>query len=208
MKTVSMSGSLRESVGKKDAKKQRREGSVPCVIYGGDEQIHFAVKDLDFGKLIFTTDIYLVNLSLDGKEYQAILQDVQFHPVTDKILHADFLQVTEDKAVVIGIPVVFEGNVPGVMAGGRLIKKMRKVIVKGLTKDMPDFITVDMSELNIGQSVKIKDLTLDNLVTMGHPNAVLVLVKTARGVEEEELDEDEEGEEGEEGEEKPTAPEE
>ena len=208
MKTVSLSGSLRESVGKKDAKKQRREGSVPCVIYGGDEQIHFAVKDLDFGKLIFTTDIYLVNLSLDGKEYQAILQDVQFHPVTDKILHADFLQVTEDKAVVIGIPVVFEGNVPGVMAGGRLIKKMRKVIVKGLTKDMPDFITVDMSELNIGQSVKIKDLTLDNLVTMGHPNAVLVLVKTARGVEEEELDEDEEGEEGEEGEEKPTAPEE
>lgn len=158
MKTVSLSGALRADVGKKDAKKHRREGKVPCVLYGGEDQIHFTMKELDFDKLLFTTDVYLVKLDIDGTEHQAILQDVQFHPVTDKVLHADFLLVVDGKPNIVGIPVLFEGNVPGVMAGGRLIKKMRKIIVKGLIADMPDYITVDMSELKINDSIKIRDL--------------------------------------------------
>ena len=196
MKTASLSGSLRENVGKKDAKKQRREGKVPCVLYGGKDQIHFAANELEFGKLIFTADVYLVNLTLDGKEHQCILQDVQFHPVTDKVLHADFLLAVPGKPIIFGLPVHFEGNVPGVVAGGRLIKKMRKVVVKGLIEDMPDFIMVDMSEMQIGDNIKVKDLQTDKFACLDHENQVVVMVKTARGVEEldEEEDEDEEGE--------------
>jgi large subunit ribosomal protein L25 len=200
MKTVSLSGSLRESVGKKDAKKHRKEGKIPCVLYGGEEQVHFVVKDLDFDKIIFTTDVYLINLDVDGKAYQAILQDVQFHPVTDSVLHADFLMAPEGKPVIIGLPVRFEGNVPGVMAGGRLVKKMRKVIVKGLVADMPEFIMVDMSGLNIGQGIKVQDLKLDNIEFLDNPHAMVVMVKTARAVVDlEEEEEEEEGAEGAEG---------
>jgi large subunit ribosomal protein L25 len=198
MKQVSLSGSLRENVGKKDAKKNRREGNVLCVLYGGKDQVHFVMKKLEFDKLIFTRDSYLVNLDIDGKKYQAVLQDVQYHPVTDLVLHADFLLVVKGKPIITSIPVNFEGNVPGVMAGGRLVKKMYNIVVKGLIEDMPDFIKVDMSKLKIGQSIKINDLKLENLDCQADGNAVIVMVKTARSVVE--LDE-EEGEEGEEGEE-------
>jgi len=198
MKSVSLSGSLRENVGKKDAKKNRREGNVLCVLYGGKEQVHFAMKELDFDRIIFTSEVYLVTLNIAGQEYQAILQDVQFHPVTDKVLHADFLLVTLEKPIIIGLPVHFEGNVPGVVAGGRLIIKMRKVVVKGLIEDMPDFIKVDMSEMQIGDNIKIKDLETEKYACLDHENQVVVMVKTARGIEEDE-EEEEEGEEGEEG---------
>lgn len=197
MKTVSLSGSLRESVGKKDAKKHRREGNIPCVLYGGKEQVAFVLSEQDFNKLIFTAEVFLVDIDIAGKKHHAILQDVQYHPVTDKVLHADFLEVTEKKPITIKVPVEFFGNVPGVMAGGRLIKKMRKVIVKGLASDMPDAIKVDMSGLNIGDNIKIKDLKSDNLTFLDHENAVVVLVKTARGIEE--IEGEEEEEEGEEG---------
>jgi len=199
MKTVSLSGSLRESVGKKDAKKHRREGRIPCVLYGGKEQIAFVLQELDFNKLIFTSEVFLLNMDIDGTEHLAILQDVQYHPVTDKVLHADFLEVNEKMPITIKIPVEFYGNVPGVIAGGRLIKKMRKVIVKGLISEMPDTIKVDMSGLNIGDNIKIKDLSGDNLTFLDHDNAVVVLVKTARGIEEIEGEEEEEEVEGEEG---------
>lgn len=208
MKTVSLSGSLRENVGKKDAKKHRREGKIPCVLYGGKEQVPFVLKELDFDKLIFTPEIFLLNLEVDGKTYMAILQDVQYHPVTDKVLHADFLEVTESKPIIIGLPVEFFGNVPGVIAGGRLIKKMRKVIVKGLINDMPDQIKVDMSKLNIGDNIKISDLAIDKLEFLDHASAVVVLVKTARAlIDLEDEEEDEEGEEGVEGAEGGEAPE-
>ena len=200
MKSVSLSGSLRENVGKKDAKKNRREGNVLCVLYGGKDQVHFAMKELEFNKIIFTTEVYLVTLNIAKQEYQAILQDVQFHPVTDKVLHADFLLVAPGKPIIIGLPVHFEGNVPGVVAGGRLIKKMRKVTVKGLIEDMPDFIMVDMSEMQIGDNIKVKDLQTEKFACLDHENQVVVMVKTARGVDEDlEEEEDEEGEEGAEG---------
>jgi large subunit ribosomal protein L25 len=198
MKKVSLSGSLRENVGKKDAKKNRKEGNVLCVLYGGKDQVHFTMKKLEFDKLIFTTDSYLVNLDIDGEKYQAVLQDVQYHPVTDLVLHADFLLVAKGKPVTTAIPVQFEGNVPGVMAGGRLIKKMYKVVVRGMVDDMPDYITVDMSKLNIGQSIKVKDVKIPNVACLADANAVVVMVKTARGAGE--LEGDEEDEEDEEGE--------
>ena len=200
MKTVSLSGSIRESVGKKDAKKNRREGKIPCVLYGGEKQIPFVLTKLDFDKLIFTADVYLLQLTIEGAEHRAILQDVQFHPVTDKVLHADFLEVKEDKPITIGLPVRFSGNVPGVMAGGRLIKKMRKVLVKSLSANIPDFIEVDMSDMNIGDTVQIKDLKINDVEFLDHEYAVVVMVKMARGADEEDEEEDEEGEEGEEGE--------
>ncbi len=201
MKQVSLSGSLRENVGKKDAKKHRKEGNVPCVLYGGKEQTHFIVTELGFKKLVFTPDVYIVNLNIDGTEYKGILQDVQYHPVTDRVLHADFLEVVPGKPLIVGLPLIFEGTSPGVMVGGKMIKKMQKILVKGLIEDMPDYIFVDISKLEIGGSVKIKDIELDKLSTLDPPNSVIVRVKTARTIEEVEgVDEDEEGEEGEEGE--------
>jgi len=194
MKTVSLSGSLRESVGKKDAKKHRREGNIPCVLYGGKEQIHFTLPVLPFEKTFFSPEVYLINLTIDGVEHQAILQDVQYHPVSDSVLHADFIEVFPGRKVTVSLPILFEGNVPGVMAGGRLIKKMRKITVKGVPAELPEFVTVDMSKMKIGDNIKVKDVTNDKFTMLDNPNAVLVLVKAARGAGELELEE--EGEEG------------
>ncbi len=199
MKAVSLSGALRAHVGKKDAKKQRREGLIPCVLYGGKEQVHFTLKELDFGHLIFTPEVYLINLTLDGKEYRAILQDVQYHPVTDKVLHADFLEIIPGKPIIIRLPLHFVGNVPGVIAGGRLVKKLRKILVKGLVDDMPDFIEINMSHLNIGDNITVKELKVEKLMFLENPNSVVVGVKTARAITDLELEEEEEEEGAEEG---------
>jgi len=196
MKSVSLSGSLRENVGKKDAKKQRKEGKVPCVVYGGKEQIHFTIEELAFGSIIFTPEVYIVNLNIDGKEVRAILQEVQYHPVTDKPLHADFLQVFDDKVLSVAIPTKLVGDSIGVMKGGKLIHKMHRVVVKGLINDIPDAIEVDITKLDIGKSIKIRDLSIDKLVLTDPVNSVIVRTKTARNLEEELVDdEDEEGEE-------------
>ncbi len=207
MKSVSLSGSLRENVGKKDAKKQRKEGKVPCVVYGGEEQIHFTIEELAFGSIIFTPEVFIVNLNIDGKEVRAILQEVQYHPVTDKPLHADFLQVFDDKVVSVAIPTKLVGDSIGVMKGGKLIHKMHRVVVKGLINDIPDAIEVDITKLDIGKSIKIRDLSIDKLVLTDPANAVIVRTKTARNLEEElEDDEDEEGEEDAEGTAEEAAP--
>ena len=199
MKTVSLSGSPRENVGKKDAKKQRREGKIPCVIYGGSEQVHFAVEELAFDKLIFTPDVYVIDLSVDGKEVKAILQEVQYHPVSDKVLHADFMQVNDDKPLIVGIPVRLIGDCAGVLRGGKLIHKMHKLKVKGLVKDIPDFVEVDITDLDIGGSIKVGSASIENLSFLDPQNAVIARVKTARNLEEEESDEEEDEEGTEEG---------
>lgn len=201
MKSVSMSGAQRAHVGKKDAKKHRREGKVPCVIYGGKEQIHFTLEEKDFSRIIFTPEVYIIDLNIDGKEMQAILQDVQYHPVTDEVLHADFLEVLEGKPVIIGVPVKITGNAPGVLKGGRLLKKIRKLKVKGLIEDLPEDITINVDNLDLGDSVRVKDITIKNLEFLDTANAEIVGVKTARTVEltpeEEEAEAEAEGEEGE-----------
>lgn len=192
-----MSGSLRENVGKKDAKKQRAEGKVICVMYGGEKQIHFTIENNAFNKIIYSPDVFAIDLEIDGQKYEAILQDVQYHPVTDTTLHADFLQVDESKPVVIALPIKFTGVAPGIIKGGILNKKLRNIPVKGLVANMPDFITVDISQLNIGNSIQIKDIDFGGLECQLKDSLLVVGVKTARGAVE---DEDEEGEEGEEGE--------
>lgn len=191
MITVSMSGSLRENVGKKDAKKNRREGKVPCVLYGGKEHVHFSLDDKDFKKIIFTPNIYMVALNINGKEYKAILKDVQYHALTDHFLHADFYEVLLDKPFVVSIPLQFTGTAPGVLQGGRLVKKMRKLLIKGLINDMPDHITIDIDKLNIGNSIKVKDIKTDRLTFLDMPNAEIVGVKTARGVSADEIADEE-----------------
>jgi len=201
MKTVSLSGSLRGSVGKKDAKLQRRVGKIPCVLYGGAEQIHFVADEKSFTKILFTPEVYMIKLTVDGKEYNTIFQEVQFHPVTDKLLHVDFLQLLPDKPVVIAIPVKYEGVSPGVLRGGRLEKKLRKVKIKALAKDLPDFIMINISSMDIGDSVRISDLKIDNVTFLDAPINVVVGVRTARVVVEEVVPGAEVAVEGAEGEE-------
>ena len=202
MKTVSLSGSLRGSVGKKDAKLQRRVGKIPCVMYGGKEQIHFVADEKSFSKILFTPEVNIIRINIDGKDYDTIYQEIQFHPVTDKLLHVDFLQLIPDKPVVIAIPVKSEGVSPGVLKGGRLEKKLRKVKIKALANDLPDFIMINISSMDIGDSVKISDLKIEGVTFLDAPNNVVIAVRTARQVVEEVVPGAEAAAEGAEGAEK------
>jgi len=198
MKQVSLSGSPRENVGKKDAKKHRRDGNVPCVLYGGKEQKHFIIPEPDLKKVIFTPETYIINLNIDGVEHLAILQDIQYHPVTDLILHIDFLQVFEDKPVILSVSLKFSGDSQGILKGGRLVRKYRKLRIKGLIKDLPDEIVVDITKLDIGDSIKIGELRRDNLEFLDVPTSIAAAVKTQRVIVEDEVEGEEvEGEEGE-----------
>jgi large subunit ribosomal protein L25 len=192
MKALKLSGSLRENVGKKDAKKLRKEGNVPCVLYGGDKQIHFSMPEKDFKSLVFTPHSYLLEITIDGEEHNAILQDIQFHPVSDNILHADFLRTFDDKPITIAIPVQFTGVSKGVLKGGKLIRKFRKLKVQALPKDLPDEIVVDITNLGINQSVKVAGVTRPNLNFLDPPTAVVAIVKTARGAVDDEEESDDE----------------
>jgi large subunit ribosomal protein L25 len=176
MKTVSLSGSLRENVGKKDAIKHRKEGNVPCVMYGGKEQIHFVASDKAFRKLIFTPEVYIFNLDIAGKTYNTIIQEVQYHPVTDNILHIDFLEILPEKPVTIGVPVKISGTAPGVLKGGKLILKTRKLKISALMQNLPDEIPV---------SVRVKDLVMENVNFHDNPNTIIIGVRTARVLVEE-----------------------
>ena len=194
-----MSGSLREGVGKRDAKKTRAGGRVPCVMYGGDDQIHFTLDERDMDKLVFTPEVYIVNLNIDGKEYPTILQDVQYHPVTDITLHADFLQIVPSKPIKIGLPIRVVGTPVGVVRGGRLIQIMRKLRVQGLVDNLPDHIEIDVSDMKIGDLLKVSEMERENVKFLDRPTELILAVRAARLVEEE-VEEEEEGEEGEEGE--------
>lgn len=180
MKSIEVKGSLRESVGKATSKNLRKQDQIPCVLYGNGENIHFHTHEFSFKEIVFSPNAYLVNLNIEGKTYNAVLRDIQYHPVSDKIIHADFFQVKEDQAVWMKIPVVLEGAAIGVLNGGRLVQKMRKVKVKALPSVLPDEIKVDISKLAIGKSIKIGDLKFDGLEFLEAENGVVVLIKTAR----------------------------
>jgi len=182
MKKVSVSGSPRENVGKKDAKRLRREGLVPCVLYGGKDQVMFTASEKAFKDVVYTPEACLVDLDIDGKNFTVILQDIQFHPVSEDILHADFLQIFEDKPVKVEIPVKLSGVSPGILKGGKLHMKLRKVKAKGLPGDLPDTIDVSISKLEIGDSFKVSQLSSDKLEFMDSPNSVIVMVKSTRVV--------------------------
>jgi large subunit ribosomal protein L25 len=194
MKTVSLSGTPRAYVGKKDAKNLRRQGKVPCVIYGGKEQKHFFLDQKDFKKIIFTPEVFIVNIDLDGTTYETILQDIQYHPVTDLVMHADFLELTPGRNVSLAIPVQLEGTAPGVVKGGKLQLKLRKLRMKGLVENMPEHVVLDISKLDIGKSIKVKDINIEKVQLLDPVNAVVVSVKAARGLSAAELAAEEGGE--------------
>ncbi len=185
MKQVSISGSQRENVGKKDAKLNRKAGKVPCVLYGGTSQIHFTVEETAFKNIIYTPEVCTVNLNIGETSVNAILQEAQYHPVTDQLIHADFLEIFPDKFVTISIPVRVAGVSPGILKGGRLVQKLRKLKVKALPANLPDFITIDISNLEIGDSVKVVDVKLPDVYLLETPNSLIISVKTTRVVVEE-----------------------
>jgi large subunit ribosomal protein L25 len=186
MKTIEINASLRKETGKKNSAALRRQLIVPCVMYGGKEVIHFEAHENEFRHLVYTHNIYLVNLKIDGKSYQSILKDGQYHPVTDKIQHLDFVEVYEDKPVVVSLPITITGNSEGLKAGGKLRQRRRYLKAKGLIKYFPETLEIDITALNIGDVIKVSQLKYDNLELLDSPQAMIVGVSTSRVVKEEE----------------------
>jgi large subunit ribosomal protein L25 len=180
MKTFDIKGTERKNVGKKSTKELRRNQMVPCVLYGGEKNIHFAVEEKAFQYLVYTPNVYIVNLDIDGKKYQAVMQDLQFHPVSDTIEHIDFLEIADDRKVNIAIPVKLNGLAEGVKQGGKLMLKLRKLKVRGLPKDFPDTLDIDVTSLVLGKSIKVGELNFKNLDLLDAKNAVVVSVKLTR----------------------------
>jgi len=196
MKTIALKGELRTDLGKSATKLVRAKGMTPCVLYGSGENTHFSVYEADFKKLVYTPNTYLVRLDTDGKQVIAKLQDLQFHPVSESILHADFFALDLSQPITLELPIKVVGNSPGVRAGGKLRIKIKKLKVIGLVQDMPDFIEVSIDKLEIGKSVRVRDLKVDKIELLDTPENSVVSVVVTRVV----LPEDEElaGEEGEE----------
>ena len=199
MKTLAISVKERQNVGKSNTRALRNQGNVPCVLYGGEKQVTFYAHENDFRKLVYTPDTFIAELNIDGSKVRAILQDIQFHPVTDKILHIDFLEVIEGKPITISLPVILEGAAPGVKNGGNLMFRRPKIITKGLAASLPDAITLSIEHLKIGMFIYIKDIEMDGCEFLAPGNSVVVGVKTARAAIEEVEEEEIEGEEGAEG---------
>ncbi|MBC8510978.1 MAG: 50S ribosomal protein L25/general stress protein Ctc [Cryomorphaceae bacterium] len=209
MKTLAINVKERGNVGKTNTRALRNQGNVPCVLYGGEKQVTFYAHENDFRKLVYTPDTFVVELSIDGTVTKAIMQDIQFHPVTDKILHIDFLEIFDNKAITVSIPVILNGTAIGVKNGGNLMFRRPKIITKGLVANLPDAIELNIEHLKIGMFTYIKDITVEGCELMAPGNSVVVGVKTARAAVEEEVEEEvEEGAEGEapaEGAEAPAA---
>ena len=180
MKSIEIKVEVRKSTGKKESVNLRKQGKVPCVIYGGSENIHFAAKVNDFRHVIYTHDIYLVLLDLEGKKIKAILKDIQFHPVTDEVIHMDFIQVFDDRPAIVSLPVTITGNSAGIRAGGKLRQRRRYLKVKGLINDLPDTLTIDITDLEIGKYIKVGDLAYDKLELLDPGRAMIVGVSTSR----------------------------
>ena len=198
MKSITINGSQRESVGKKATKALRNAGQVPCVLYGGDKSVHFSAAELAFSKLVYTPNAHTVVIELEGGEtYNAILQDIQFHPVTDRILHVDFYQVFENKEITMDIPVNYIGNPRGVRNGGVLRKNKRSLRVKALPGNLPDYIDANIEDLKIGNKLYITKLATDDYTFMHPDNTVVCLVRRSRAaVVVDDEDDEAEGEEG------------
>jgi large subunit ribosomal protein L25 len=180
MKSFEIKGTLRTGTGKKDSKKVREQELVPCVLYGGTENVHFNLPFSEFRHIVYTPDVYLINLDLEGKQYQALLQDSQWHPVEEKMLHADFLQVIENKPVRVNLPVNITGTAKGIKAGGKLKVNLRKLKVKGLAGKLPESIEVNVTELGLGQSIKVGDLVSEEIQLLNNKSDVIATVTVTR----------------------------
>jgi len=180
MKTFELKGSARPGLGKKATKALRVNDSIPCVLYGGKETVHFQVTTSDVRKLIYTPEIFLVELNLDGRKTNAILKDLQFHPVKDTIFHIDFLEVSENKPIVMEVPIKLIGLAEGVKMGGKLSQEMRKLRVRALYKHIPEKLEVHVENLGLGKTIQVSALSFDNLTIMNNPINVVAAVKLTR----------------------------
>jgi len=190
MKTLAINAKKRQNVGKTSTRALRNQGNVPCVLYGGEKQVTFYAHENDFRKLVYTAETFVVELDIDGSTIRAIMQDIQFHPVSEKILHIDFLEVFDDKPVTVSLPVILEGVPIGVKNGGNLMFRRPKIITKGLVSNLPDAITIDVEHLKIGMFIYIKDIEVEGVQFLAPLNSVVVGVKTARTAIEEDVDEE------------------
>ena len=197
MKTLAISAKTRNGTGKTDSKALRNQGNVPCVLYGGEKQVCFYAHENDFRNLVYTPDVFIVELDIEGEKCRAVMQDLQFHPVTDKLLHLDFLEIFDDKEVTVTIPVHLKGNAVGIRDGGILSFRRRKIITRAIPGNLPDYIEINIEDVEIGQSIFIKDLRDERYTFLAPDNAVVVGVRIARElIIEEEEEEEIEGEEG------------
>lgn len=208
MKVIALKGDVRNETGKKLTKQLRKEGKVPCVVYGANDNAHFSVYQADFKNLVYTPNTYLVKLNLGDTAKLAKVQELQFHPVSEDIIHADFYEIDIEKPVKIHIPVKLKGNSPGVRAGGQLQLKIKKLLVSGLVNDLPEYIEVDISALEIGKSVRVKEISVSNLDLLDSENNSIVscvVTRAARsamgaaGAADEDVADEEGSEEGTEG---------
>ena len=206
MKTFALGANVRET-NKIANRALRNQGKVPCVLYGGEKQVYFSATENDLNKLVNTPDVYLLNIDIDGESFQAILQDIQFHPLTDRIIHIDFLQVFDDKEVTVNIPVNFIGTPIGVRNGGNLLVRKRAIRTRAIPANLPDAIDINIEELKIGKFLYIGDIRDERYTFLAGDKSVIVGVKTARGAVEDEEEEEEGTEEGAaEGGDAPAAP--
>ena len=180
MKSVSISAEKRVDLGKKEAKALRAAGKVPCVVYGGENILHFAATEVAFNNLVYTPNVYTVAIDIEGTTVNALIKEIQFHPVTDRIIHIDFIELTPGKEVNTEIPVVINGNAIGVRNGGKLRKTLRKLSVRSTPENLPDAITLDITDMKIGDKVYVRDIDADKFDILTSGNAVVVAVKTAR----------------------------
>ena len=199
MKTVEIIGYKRANLGKTEAKRLRGEGMVPCVVYGGEHQIHFYAPAILFRGLVYTDEAHFAMLTIEGEPepFEAIMQDLQFHPVSEALLHVDFLQLFRGTPIKMNIPTHPVGNAPGILAGGKLIKKVKFLAIKALPKNMPEFIEIDVSELELGKSIKVGDLETHDYEILTNPLVTITGIEVPRALKGKEEDED--GVEGAEG---------
>lgn len=190
MKSVALSGNNRAEKGSSKSNILRKEEKVPCVIYGGKENIHFSVNEILFSKIVHSPEVYFIDLDIDGKKYKAIIKAVQYHPVTDRPIHVDFLEVNENKVLTVSIPIQLNGNARGVLNGGKLRMVTRKLKVSGLPNAIPEAVEIDITNLRIGQSIKVGEIKVDGLTFLDASNAVVVAIKRSRVASAEEEDED------------------
>lgn len=180
MKSITIQGTKRENVGKKSTKALRDAELVPCVVYGGEQPLHFSTEEKSFKNLVYTPEAHTVVIELDGKKIEAVLQDIQFHPITDKILHVDFYQLSANKPVVMSVPVRITGRAKGVVAGGVLRQSFRKLTLKAIPANLPDEIVIDVTPLRIGNKLYVGDIKNDAYTFLHPDNAVIAAVKMSR----------------------------
>ncbi|MDR1654168.1 MAG: 50S ribosomal protein L25/general stress protein Ctc [Prevotellaceae bacterium] len=180
MKSFNLQGKTRKEVGKKATKAVRVAENVPCVLYGGEKNVHFTATERDLHKLIYTPEVFVVHLNIDGFKTHSVMKEIQFHPVSDRVLHIDFLEVTADKPVVVELPVKLTGLAEGVRAGGKLSLEMRKLRVKGIYTKIPENVTLDVTDLALGKSIQVEKISIPDLEIMNAKNAVVAQVKLTR----------------------------